>query len=331
MTKSMFTSAVIWLTPPLLVAFFTMTRFWVTFDPICFQDLILSSSFITQTLTACSPFGQPSTLVSGLHVVQLKAEPGPSLETLPSTVILVGYITFEPSVLLLTTYYIPGLTPFWNTQTGFWSSSETTKTAGLHYTYPEFNNLNLGDPGAVQRAIAGYVNQHYGRSPRSTSPALSLSAQQPVEGDAPALAALSVVKSAAEEIQHPIVGGHSNPVGREREGPNVVPDWTARIHFKKFELGESFAVLLFLGEVPDDASQWRTCPSFVGSHVAFVNSAADQCGNCREQADVVSEGFVHLNSAIADRSGLSSYEPNVVIPYLRDNLCWRIQGVRSFS
>jgi len=214
------------------------------------------------------------------------------------------------------------LSPFWNTQTGFWVSSGTTTTAALRYTYPEFNHLNLGDPGAVQRAIATYVNQHYGRS----GPALSLFAQQPTPGDAAAPAAVSAVKLAAEEVQHPIVGGHSNPAEREGEGPNVVHDWTARIHFKKFELGESFAVLLFLGEVPDDASQWRTSPSFVGSHVAFVNSAADQCANCRDQADVVSEGFVHLNSTIADRSGLSSYEPNVVIPYLRDNLHWRIQG-----
>ncbi|KAI0248614.1 tyrosinase [Lactifluus subvellereus] len=226
------------------------------------------------------------------------------------------------------TWTIPGnaavdnqtnLTPFWNTQTGFWVSSGTTKTAGLHYSYPEFNNLNLGDAGAVQRAIAKYVNLHYGR-PRisSTGPALSLFAQQPAAGDALAPAAVGSL--------NPIVGGHPNPAERGGEGPSVVHDWTARIHFRKFELGESFAVLLFLGEVPDDASQWRTCPTFVGAHVAFVNSAADQCGNCREQADVVSEGFVHLNSAIADRSGLSSYEPNVVTPYLRDNLHWRIQG-----
>jgi tyrosinase len=112
--------------------------------------------------------------------------------------------------------------------------------------------------------------------------------------------------------------------------PNALNDWTVRIHFKKYELGGSFAVLIFLGEVPGDASQWRTSRSLVGSHHAFVNSAASQCDNCRDQADLVVEGFVHLNSAIAAKSGLSSYEPDVVIPYLKDNLHWRIQAVRAF-
>ena len=37
------------------------------------------------------------------------------------------------------------------------------------------------------------------------------------------------------------------------------------------------------------------------------------------QADVVAEGFVHLNQAIFKHSqGLSSLEPNIVEPYLQD-------------
>jgi len=108
----------------------------------------------------------------------------------------------------------------------------------------------------------------------------------------------------------------------------VIHDYTVRIHCKKYELGESFAVLIFLGDVPNDPSQWRGCDSFVGTHYAFVNSAASQCSNCRNQAEEYSEGFVHLNSAIAKRSGLSSYDPEEVLPYLKDNLHWRIQAVR---
>ena len=108
----------------------------------------------------------------------------------------------------------------------------------------------------------------------------------------------------------------------------MIHDYTIRIRFKKYELGESFAVLIFLGEVPNDPEQWRRCHAFVGTHYAFVNSAANQCGNCRNQADVYSEGFVHLSSTIAKRSGLSSYEPEEVLPYLKENLHWRIQAVR---
>jgi tyrosinase len=88
-------------------------------------------------------------------------------------------------------------------------------------------------------------------------------------------------------------------------------------------------VLIFLGDVPGDANQWRTSSSYVGGHHAFVNSAANQCGNCRKQADIVVEGFVHLNLAIAKKSGLNSYEPEKVIPYLKENLHWRVQAVRA--
>ena len=139
---------------------------------------------------------------------------------------------------------------------------------------------------------------------------------------------------AAAGSVHPFANPGGGPLTTPKaqhghEAPQVIHDWTARIHFKKYELGQSFAVLLFLGEVPADASQWRTSPSFVGAHAAFVNSAADQCANCREQADLVAEGFVHLNKAIAKLSGLSSFEPDIISPYLRDNLHWRVQGVRS--
>jgi tyrosinase len=58
-----------------------------------------------------------------------------------------------------------------------------------------------------------------------------------------------------------------------------------------------------------------------------VSSHTDQCANCSEQEELVVEGFVHLNEGIAKYSGLSSYEPSVVTPYLKNNLHWRVQTV----
>jgi tyrosinase len=158
-----------------------------------------------------------------------------------------------------------------------------------------------------------------------------LFAQQPAAGGQ-ADDAASAVKSAAAGA-HPFHsrGGPLRTAEKAQQGgeaPSVIHDWACRIHCKKYELGGSFWVLVFLGEVPDDPSHWRSCPSFVGGHYAFVNSSVEQCANCREQADVVIEGFVHLNKAIASRSGLSSFEPSVVSPYLKENLRWRAQAVR---
>lgn len=204
----------------------------------------------------------------------------------------------------------------------------------------------MGNPNAVRVAIANYISQHYGGfSPfGSTVPGVSLLAQPPAtEGDpapaaqdvaqvASAAVASSVKPAAADATPHAQsqASHHPHPPHHGGHGPVAIYDWAARIHAKKYELGHGYVVLIFLGEVPDDPSQWRSCPSFIGAHCAFVNTDAEQCANCREQAELVAEGFVHLNTIIAKRSGLSSYEPSVVAPYLRDNLHWRVQAVRSF-
>jgi tyrosinase len=209
-------------------------------------------------------------------------------------------------------------------------------TSNLNYSYPEFNGLNLGNPNAVRVAIANYIRQHYGGfSPLgSTVPGVSLLAQPPATDDAPAPAAQDVAQVASAVVAPSVKPAAADSIPHAEShgghGPVVIYDWAARIHAKKYELGHGYVVLIFLGEVPDDPSQWRTCHSFVGAHCAFVNTDAEQCANCREQGELVAEGFVHLNTIIAKRSGLSSYEPSVVAPYLRDNLHWRVQAVRSF-
>ena len=199
------------------------------------------------------------------------------------------------------------------------------QTSGLNYTYPEFNGLDMGNKPAVATAIARYINTQYGGGrvlSAGALPGVSLFAQPPAAEAAQAVAAQSAPPA------------HGGPQGGQRlppthGTPNVIYDWAARIHAKKFELGHGYAILIFLGDVPDDEEQWRTCPSFVGAHCAFVNTHTDQCANCREQEELVVEGFVHLNEGIAKHSNLSSYEPSVVTPYLTKNLHWRVQSVRS--
>jgi tyrosinase len=173
------------------------------------------------------------------------------------------------------------LTPFWNSQTHYWESSGVTTTAPLGYSYPEFNGLNLNDPNAVRTAIAQKVNQLYGGStvngPRVVSAA---------KAAAPVVA--QDFKSSAAPAPEP---SHSNP--HPHPAARAVPDqeaqvniahapghnvdekklweWTARIHVKKYEVGGSFLVLLFLGSVPENPRQWRTSANFVGAHHVFAN------------------------------------------------------------
>jgi len=207
------------------------------------------------------------------------------------------------------------LGPFWNTQSTFWASNATTDTSRLGYTYPEFNGLDMGNQQAVKTAIGAIVNRLYGASvfgSLSTHPALALTA----------------LSESAAPAAH-TAGGHAG-------GASVAPpnhglyDWVARIQFKKFEIGTSFSVPIFLGAVPDDPKEWLTSPNFVGAHHAFVNDNPEECENCRNQADIVEEGFVHLDAAILKHSGLKSLENDVVAPYLTKELNWRVMKV-SYS
>lgn len=190
----------------------------------------------------------------------------------------------------------------------------------MGYTYPEFNNLDMGNKEAVRQAISKIVNELYGddSSVFSSFPGASslfstqaaFAAPQPAE-DAPAPAAAP------------------GPILATPGGGTTIPDWSVRVRVKKYERDESFSVILFLGDVPEDPEEYFSSPSYVGDHSVFVNAAVEKCENCRVQreAGIVTEGFIHLNKVIAARSGLSSLDEAEVVPYLQKNLHWRVREV----
>ena len=107
--------------------------------------------------------------------------------------------------------------------------------------------------------------------------------------------------------------------------------WSARIRTRKFELGHSFSILIFLGAVPADSAHWTTDENFVGAHHVFANSAVERCRSCRDNlnANAVNEGFVHLNHYIYRRwrppAGLLA--PADYQRKLMDKLQWRVTDV----
>ncbi|KAJ4488015.1 tyrosinase [Lentinula aciculospora] len=227
------------------------------------------------------------------------------------------------------------LTPFWNTQSSYWISSTVTDTSKMGYTYPEFNNLDMGDKVAVRAAIATKVNKLYGGPFTSFPVTLQQPSPSPVTADA------SVTVQDEGGVSSLLSDSQTKPTPRSIDNAPQVKlastghndeqkefwEWTARVQVKKNEVGGSFKVLFFLGTVPDDPKEWATDSHFVGAFHGFVNSSAERCANCRRQRDVVLEGFVHLNDGIARLSGLNSFNPDVVEPYLKENLHWRVQKV----
>lgn len=101
--------------------------------------------------------------------------------------------------------------------------------------------------------------------------------------------------------------------------------WTARIRCAEHELKCSFSVIIFLGNVPENPSQWHRSSTCAGEHEVLVNQ------NKGHGEDSIIEGFVHLNDGIESLLGLSSLEPDVVVPALKHNLQWRVLQVDVVS
>ncbi|KAK0500429.1 hypothetical protein EDD18DRAFT_827912 [Armillaria luteobubalina] len=110
---------------------------------------------------------------------------------------------------------------------------------------------------------------------------------------------------------------NSVPHSDDTSGRSVI-DWTVRIRANAHELNGSFSVLIFLDDVPDDPHLWKSSPSYVGGYSAFVSSTPDQ-------QPALTQGFTHLSNWIAEKTKLGSFDPGVVVPFLKDKLSWRVQ------
>ncbi|KAF7295866.1 Tyrosinase [Mycena chlorophos] len=254
------------------------------------------------------------------------------------------------------------LTPFWRSETEYWASNDVNTTSVVGYTYPEFNGLDMGNPTKLKSAILAKVKSLYGgTTPHSRSVSASAvgpdsgaahrmvvkktaeassansAATQP-ESDASSPMPMSLaVPSSSRPTTHPVSHqrnseeGLSHSVVHNTPAIRRIPDWTARIQVKKFAVGMSFAVLIFLGPspIPANPRDWRFSEGYVGAHHVFVNGVPERCANCRTQREMIVEGFVHLNDGIAKHSGLHSLEPDVIEPYLKANLEWRVQKVNG--
>ncbi|KAG8922053.1 hypothetical protein FRC02_012164, partial [Tulasnella sp. 418] len=194
------------------------------------------------------------------------------------------------------------LLPFWADSTSFWRSEATRSTEPLNYIYPEFIGLVGSSPEDRKNAITVRVNQLYGD-----------------EDDIAAAAALMGASSFAAIPQGVLSQKSAQPSLEDRL------DWTARVRSKLHQFGKSYTVLIFVGQPPAEEHDWRTSPHFAGSFAAFVNASPEECENCQDQADAVVEGFVSLRKFLQRYTQLETLEPEVVIPFLKDQIHWRIQ------
>lgn len=218
----------------------------------------------------------------------------------------------------------------------------------MGYSYPEFNNLGSKDEDEVARHVSEVVNALYAPQrlrhyllPRATKrrhsvtwvDEVSHSLRQTLRISRLPDDTWSIFEVPAEDDE--LTAGYivllPDPPRIRSLPSHTLWEWSVRIRVKKFEVGRSFAILVFLGDVPEDPQEWYAAATYVGAHHAFVNSAPARCANCRRKGDAVTEGFVHLNEAIAKHAALHSLEPEAVKPYLRRDLSWRVRRVSDTS
>jgi hypothetical protein len=86
-------------------------------------------------------------------------------------------------------------------------------------------------------------------------------------------------------------------------------------------------VLIVLGDVPDDPEHWRSSPSFIGAHVAYVKTQTDSFVN--DQKGHVIGGLVPLNDDIAKKSVIRPQHRRAFLFTVKENLRRRVQSVSS--
>src|SRR6202042_2657493 len=126
------------------------------------------------------------------------------------------------------------LTPFWRTQTTYWvSPTIIDPTTVFNYSY------RLG-------ALEAMADDE------------KVSAEVPIENPAHNPAGHNPVEVSDDQRAQ---SAEDSGSGRLQ----TVDEWSVSVKCKKFELGGSFSVFIFLGEVPADPKQWLTDPAFAGT------------------------------------------------------------------
>jgi len=130
----------------------------------------------------------------------------------------------------------------------------------------------------------------------------------------------------AESILHtgtiPAHLAHLAPGGKYTE-------WVVNVRAQKHGLGQSYRVVVFLGDITDDPADWDNEFNCVGRVSILGRSPDTQCGKCRvdNAHGLMVSGSVPLTSALLqDIVGgqISSLKPEDVEPHLRDQLKWKV-------
>jgi len=207
------------------------------------------------------------------------------------------------------------------------SSFLNVLTTTINIPNAKYPHTDVGS--AAQNYIAGIIHNVYGGPPLAMLSSSSgqtpgrvvggAAAQQAPGSPARPAGVQQAATGPASGGRGPQTASSAMPAGSPS---NYHLEWSARVRCDKYELGDSFSVIFFVVTVPHNPAEWTSSPYYVGSfHVFGGEGPSDN----RSQPDYNIQGFVHLDDGLIKHSGQRTLEPDVVVPFLTDNLHWRVQ------
>ncbi|KAK6539639.1 hypothetical protein TWF694_009845 [Orbilia ellipsospora] len=189
------------------------------------------------------------------------------------------------------------LKPFHRTQSAFWTSALVKNHTVFWYNYPELSDMGTVPDYRLRSRLRIRIQALYGSSaPQSTlrDTATSKRALQNRAGNTPQLV--------RDKKYH---------------------EWTTNVRINKYVTPGSYLINIFIGE-PTKGLLWTDDPNFVGSFYIF--SMNGTCHGCAPKSIITgSVPLTKLLIACAKQGHINDLTPNSVIPYLKDNLTWRVQ------
>ncbi|KAK5135710.1 hypothetical protein LTR08_004696 [Meristemomyces frigidus] len=201
------------------------------------------------------------------------------------------------------------LSPFHSDANGdFWTPASVRSIGTLGYTYADLGNGSVSAVKAAVNSLYGNSAASGGLSKRSTK--IETASKREVPG------AASPDATAPEEIDN----------GKYRQ-------YLANIMSQKFALNGSYAIYVFMGDFDDTPSAWALSPNLVGTHAVFATlSGADATDSPQLRRRKIGSplqvtGTMPLTSMLlakVEAGELPCMDLETVVPYLTDNLEWRV-------
>ncbi|KAF4444538.1 Di-copper centre-containing protein [Fusarium austroafricanum] len=173
-------------------------------------------------------------------------------------------------------------------------TKELTSTFKGGYYYPETPLEYIADKQAMKTYTTKQINILYGPKKKRAVP--------------------PPPKGGFQDVKPPVA---ANP------GP-ATRYWQVFLRVKNFALTGTWAIHVFLGELPESTAGWFLSENRVGSVTLLSNRSIRQCANCVSQAenDILVTGTVPLNEALEERA-VDVDNVDAVVDYLKRELSWR--------